>query len=183
MRVPVLTLVAALLAAPAAAQPDAIVPVQGSGAERGPDDLKQRLAQTRFPDELSGAGWNYGTDLAYLRQLTAYWRDRYDWRAQERRLNELPQFKTQDRRPRHPLRALAIACAKRDADCHDPRLAGIVSRVREDQRSAGESRRPRRHATPTRFTWWPCRCQATGSRTSRASRAFRPSGWAPSSPR
>lgn len=57
-------------------------------------DLKTRLQQTRFPEELAGTGWTYGTDLTYLKSLVAYWRDRYDWRAEERKLNQLPQFKT-----------------------------------------------------------------------------------------
>ncbi|HEX8133278.1 MAG TPA: epoxide hydrolase [Actinomycetes bacterium] len=56
-------------------------------------DLKERLARTRWPDEVSGAGWDYGTNLAYLRELCAYWRDGFDWRAQERALNQLPQFR------------------------------------------------------------------------------------------
>ena len=56
------------------------------------DDLQRRLVRARFPDELDGAGWTHGTDLAYLRQLVEYWRDGYDWRAQERTLNEFPQF-------------------------------------------------------------------------------------------
>ena len=56
------------------------------------DDLQRRLDRARFPGELDGAGWSYGTDLAYLRQLVEYWRDGYDWRAQERILNEFPQF-------------------------------------------------------------------------------------------
>ena len=57
-------------------------------------DLKQRLSRARFPDELTGSGWTYGTNLAYLRDLVAYWRDTFDWRAQERRLNQFEQFKT-----------------------------------------------------------------------------------------
>jgi epoxide hydrolase len=56
-------------------------------------DLKVRLQRTRFPDALQG-DWTYGTDLAYLKQLVAYWRDRFDWRAQERKLNRLEQFTT-----------------------------------------------------------------------------------------
>ena len=56
-------------------------------------DLRQRLARTRFPDAITGGGWTYGTNLAYLRDLVAYWRDRYDWRAAEGRLNALPQFR------------------------------------------------------------------------------------------
>ncbi len=57
-------------------------------------DLKGRLENARFPDEIPGTGWDYGTDLGYLKELVAYWRDRFDWRAQERRLNEWPQFVT-----------------------------------------------------------------------------------------
>jgi microsomal epoxide hydrolase len=57
-------------------------------------DLKDRLARTRFPGEIPGSGWDYGTNLAYLRELVTYWRTTFDWRAQERRLNQLPQFKT-----------------------------------------------------------------------------------------
>ena len=57
-------------------------------------DLKQRLSQARFADEFPDADWDYGTNLAYLKRLTDYWRDKYDWRAQEKKLNELAQFKT-----------------------------------------------------------------------------------------
>ncbi len=58
------------------------------------EDLQDRLSRARFPDELDGAGWTYGTSLAYLRELVAYWRDEFDWREQERRLNRFDQFKT-----------------------------------------------------------------------------------------
>ena len=57
-------------------------------------DLKQRLSQARFADEFPDADWDYGTNLAYLKRLTDYWRDKYDWRAQEKKFNELAQFKT-----------------------------------------------------------------------------------------
>ncbi len=57
-------------------------------------DLKTRLAATRFPEPLQGEGWTHGTDIGYLRQLVAYWRKGFDWRAQERRLNQLEQFTT-----------------------------------------------------------------------------------------
>jgi epoxide hydrolase len=58
------------------------------------DDLRARLRQTRWPGELAGAGWTRGVAEAYLRELVDYWRTRYDWRADEARLNELPQFLT-----------------------------------------------------------------------------------------
>jgi pimeloyl-ACP methyl ester carboxylesterase len=56
------------------------------------DDLQARLERTRWPDELPGAGWHYGVPLQYVRRLADRWRDGYDWRAWEARLNELPQF-------------------------------------------------------------------------------------------
>lgn len=55
-------------------------------------DLKARLARTRWPDEIAGSGWDYGVDLAYMKELIAYWHDRFDWPAQERRLNAFSQF-------------------------------------------------------------------------------------------
>ncbi len=58
-------------------------------------DLRQRLSLTRFPDEIPSSGWGYGTDLGYLRDLVSYWRDSYDWRAAEARLNQLPQFRAE----------------------------------------------------------------------------------------
>ena len=56
-------------------------------------DLHARLARTRFPDQAPASPWAYGTDLGYLRDLVGYWRDKFDWRAQEARLNAFPQFK------------------------------------------------------------------------------------------
>jgi epoxide hydrolase len=58
------------------------------------DDLHDRLARTRWTDELPGAGWDYGVPLHYLRELAEYWRTSYDWRTQEARLNAFPQFTT-----------------------------------------------------------------------------------------
>lgn len=51
------------------------------------DDLRARLAAPRWPDEIPGTGWSLGTDLGYLRGLVGYWRDGFDWRAQEARIN------------------------------------------------------------------------------------------------
>jgi microsomal epoxide hydrolase len=55
-------------------------------------DLKARLARVRWPDEAPGAGWSHGASLAYMQELVAYWRDGYDWRAHEARLNRWKQF-------------------------------------------------------------------------------------------
>jgi len=55
-------------------------------------DLRSRLQHARFPDEVEGAGWDYGTSLAFLRRFVAYWSNAFDWRAAEARLNGYPQF-------------------------------------------------------------------------------------------
>ena len=58
------------------------------------DDLRSRLARTRWPDQLQSVGWDYGIPLGYLRDLAEYWRTVYDWRVHERQLNDFPQFTT-----------------------------------------------------------------------------------------
>ena len=55
-------------------------------------DLKQRLANTRWPDPIPGTGWDYGADIPYIQEVCAYWKDQYDWRKQEAALNAYPQF-------------------------------------------------------------------------------------------
>ena len=57
-------------------------------------DLKNRLAMTRLPDQIPGTGWDYGTNRDYLEELIEYWKDEFDWRAQEEKLNEFDHFKT-----------------------------------------------------------------------------------------
>jgi pimeloyl-ACP methyl ester carboxylesterase len=58
------------------------------------EDLHDRLARTRWPDELPGVGWSRGVSLEYLKELAEYWRTVYDWREHEAKLNEFPQFTT-----------------------------------------------------------------------------------------
>ncbi len=69
------------------------------------DDLDERLARTRWPDQLPGTGWNYGADTAYLRELVGYWQREYDWREQERALNRFEHYRADRRRHAHSLRA------------------------------------------------------------------------------
>ena len=57
------------------------------------EDLRERLARTRWPDEVEGAGWDYGTNLDYLKSLVDYWQHAFDWRAQEAKLNQFAQFR------------------------------------------------------------------------------------------
>jgi len=56
-------------------------------------DLKTRLSLTRFPDAVPGEPWAYGSSVEYVRDLVSYWKDVFDWRAQEAALNVFPQFK------------------------------------------------------------------------------------------
>lgn len=64
-------------------------------AEAVLDDLQHRLALTRWPDDVPGSAWQYGTSLAYAKELVAYWQSDYDWRAQERLLNSFPQYRVE----------------------------------------------------------------------------------------
>jgi microsomal epoxide hydrolase len=57
-------------------------------------DLRERIHDTRWIDQLPDSGWSYGTDLSYLRPLARYWADEYDWRRHEAELNSFPQFLT-----------------------------------------------------------------------------------------
>ena len=59
------------------------------------EDLRQRLADTRWPDEIPNSGWEYGSNLAYIKELVEYWRTDFDWRAQEAKLNEFNHFKSE----------------------------------------------------------------------------------------
>ncbi len=56
-------------------------------------DLRTRLERTRFPDEVPATAWEYGSNLAYMREVVDYWRTRYDWRAHEARINRFAQFR------------------------------------------------------------------------------------------
>ncbi len=63
-------------------------------AQAALDDLHQRLSQTRWPDEIPGSGWNYGSNLTYMKDLIRYWQTTFDWQHQEQQLNTLPHFRT-----------------------------------------------------------------------------------------
>jgi microsomal epoxide hydrolase len=73
---------------------DAIRPFTIDVPQADLDDLRERLARTRWPDELPGVGWAYGIPLAYVKELAEYWRTSYDWRTHEAELNSYPQAVT-----------------------------------------------------------------------------------------
>ena len=58
------------------------------------DDLRQRLRSTRWPDEMPGSGWEYGSNLDYVKELVEYWANDFDWREQERKLNGFQHYKS-----------------------------------------------------------------------------------------
>ena len=125
-------------------------PFTAPAATEGLEDLRARLRATRWPDAPEDAGWSLGTDLAYLRELVAYWADGFDWPAQEAMLARFPRFRVPARRPRHPLRTrprrrpAAKPAAPRAAADPQPRLAGLVLALREGHPAANRPRRTRR---------------------------------------
>ncbi|MET7283817.1 epoxide hydrolase family protein [Kribbella sp. NPDC005582] len=64
-------------------------------AQRDLDDLQARLERTRLPEPAPGDDWDYGTPNHYLRETVDYWRNGFDWRAQEARMNEFPHYLTE----------------------------------------------------------------------------------------
>ena len=70
-----------------------IQPFQVAVPEEVITDLRERLERTRWPDEVAGAGWEYGTNLGYLKELVGYWEDRFDWRAQEAAMNRFSHYR------------------------------------------------------------------------------------------
>lgn len=73
----------------------AIHPFKFDIPEADLDDLRRRLAATRWPERETPADWSQGAPLAYVQEVCDYWRTQYDWRRCEARLNALPQFITE----------------------------------------------------------------------------------------
>jgi pimeloyl-ACP methyl ester carboxylesterase len=77
------------------APPAAVRPFKVHIADSVLADLRRRLAQTKWPEQLPGTTWQYGADISKVRELADYWQKGYDWRAQEARLNRFAQFTTE----------------------------------------------------------------------------------------
>lgn len=58
------------------------------------EKLHQRLSLATFPDELDEAAWDLGAPLADVKRLANYWKENFDWRKSEEKLNQLPNFTT-----------------------------------------------------------------------------------------
>jgi pimeloyl-ACP methyl ester carboxylesterase len=70
-----------------------LVPFQIQISQETLDDLKNRLEKTVWIDKVENAGWDYGTNLEYMKELKDYWQNKYDWRKQETELNKFNHFK------------------------------------------------------------------------------------------
>src|SRR3954470_18345919 len=73
----------------------AIEPFRVDVARANLDDLRARLRNTRFPAQLPDAGWDYGTEREYLRELVTYWAEEYDWPARQARMNAFDHLRTE----------------------------------------------------------------------------------------
>jgi len=82
--------------------PDSIQPFEVEVAPEEISDLRRRLEEARWPDQLPGAGWTYGTDQRCLRSLCEYWREEFDWSGFKDRFNAFDQYVTTiDDQPLH----------------------------------------------------------------------------------
>src|SRR6267154_4281251 len=74
---------------------EGVEPFKVSVPKSAIDDLKRRLASTRWPGRETVGDWSQGVPLQKAQALVAYWRDKYDWRRFEARINAFPQYRTQ----------------------------------------------------------------------------------------
>lgn len=72
-----------------------VTPFKASFTQAAIADLRERLSRTRWPDQIPGTNWEYGTDRAYLKELCEYWREGFDFQDAEDRINAFPQFLTE----------------------------------------------------------------------------------------
>ena len=80
---------------PAKPEPAPIRPFKMHVPDRVLIDLRRRLAEAKWPDQLPGTTWEYGADIKKVRELADYWQNGYDWRAQEAKINQFDQFTTE----------------------------------------------------------------------------------------
>src|SRR5437762_1087528 len=74
--------------------PPGVEPFVISVQQAALDDLRDRLRRARWPERETVGDWSQGVPLSYLQDLSGYWAERYDWRAAEARLNQVPQYTT-----------------------------------------------------------------------------------------
>lgn len=134
---------------------DAIHPHPFAFPDATLDDLRERLARTRWPERETVDDWSQGAPLARMQALCDHWRKGYDWRAAEARLNALDPSMTRIRRTRYPLSPPALAGARCGATGDNAWLARVSFRIPEGRAAArrsalswrrSEGRLPRRSA-------------------------------------
>jgi epoxide hydrolase len=80
---------------PAKSEPAPIRPFKMHVPDHVLIDLRRRMAETNWPDQLPGTTWEYGADIKKVRELADYWQNGFDWRAQEAKINQFDQFTTE----------------------------------------------------------------------------------------
>ena len=100
------------------------------------EDLRARIAATRWPEKEGVEDASQGVQLATMQAIARYWATEYDWRKCEARLNAVPALHHRDRRAGHPLRPRSLQARGRAAADRLPRMARLVHRADEDRRSA-----------------------------------------------
>ena len=69
-----------------------IYPFQIKIPEEALINLRSRIVQTRWPDEIENSGWHFGAGLSYMRELADYWANKFNWRKIENDINNYPNF-------------------------------------------------------------------------------------------
>ena len=108
------------------------------------DDLRRRIAATRWPSKELVDDRSQGVQLATMKELARYWTTEYDWRRCEATTERAAAVHDRDRRGGHPLHPRALAARGRAAADHDPRLARLGHRAARDRRPADRPDRARR---------------------------------------
>ena len=110
------------------------------------EDLRRRIAATRWPERETVADESQGVQLATMQELVRYWGTEYDFRTVRGEAERVPTVHHRDRRPRHPLHPRSLAARERVAGHHHARLAGLDHRDAERRRPAHRSDGTRRRS-------------------------------------
>lgn len=55
-------------------------------------ELKEKIKNTRWPDEMHDSSWNYGSNLSYMKDLADYWLNTFSWKKVEEKINSFPNY-------------------------------------------------------------------------------------------
>ena len=100
------------------------------------DDMRRRIAATRWPERETVSDDSQGVSLTTMQALADHWATDYDWRRCESKLNALPQFMTEIDGLGHPLHPRPLPARRRPTADRHPRMAGVDHRATEDHRPA-----------------------------------------------